>query len=52
MKRLKLTTFVSLLLLAGCGQKGPLFMPEPAAQNKPAQTQAPQPQSTREQEQN
>ena len=26
---------IGLLLLSGCGQKGPLFMPEPAQTNVP-----------------
>ncbi|WP_231730983.1 LPS translocon maturation chaperone LptM [Lacimicrobium alkaliphilum] len=52
MTRLKLTAIFALLLLAGCGQKGPLFMPEQAVDNKPQQTEQDETQSTREQEQN
>ncbi|WP_099035507.1 LPS translocon maturation chaperone LptM [Lacimicrobium alkaliphilum] len=52
MKRLKLTAAVSLLLLAGCGQKGPLFMPEPAADNKPDKSEQTETQPTSEKEQN
>ncbi|RUO18764.1 hypothetical protein CWE08_11075 [Aliidiomarina iranensis] len=29
----------SLILLAGCGQKGPLFIPEPEQQTEPSETQ-------------
>jgi predicted small lipoprotein YifL len=51
-KRLKLTAIFALLLLAGCGQKGPLFMPEQAQDNKPQQAEQNKTEPTREQEQN
>ncbi|MFC6438649.1 lipoprotein [Bowmanella sp. JS7-9] len=30
-----------LAILSACGQKGPLFLPEPPAQNQPTPEQAP-----------
>ncbi|MGB0466453.1 MAG: LPS translocon maturation chaperone LptM [Pontibacterium sp.] len=32
MKQIGFAFFVSMMLLAGCGQKGPLFLPEDGSQ--------------------
>ncbi|WP_156804466.1 LPS translocon maturation chaperone LptM [Gallaecimonas xiamenensis] len=38
-KRLFFLAIVGLLL-AGCGQKGPLYMPQPAPDNQPSEPQS------------
>ncbi|WP_371193498.1 lipoprotein [Glaciecola sp. SC05] len=30
-------TVIAILLMAGCGQRGPLYLPEPATTNQPAE---------------
>lgn len=44
-----LTTLAAALLLAGCGQKGPLYLPQaPTSQAPDAQQQAPAPQEQKQ----
>jgi predicted small lipoprotein YifL len=43
--------FVLVSALVGCGQKGPLYMPEETAQNEPAPQAEQQPVATTEQNQ-
>ena len=40
MKKSVLLGLIGLLLLAACGQTGPLYLPEPGGENAGEQTQA------------
>jgi predicted small lipoprotein YifL len=42
LKRIQAVTVVSVLVLQGCGHKGPLMLPPPPVQVPPVQTTSPQ----------
>ncbi|WP_416306731.1 LPS translocon maturation chaperone LptM [Neptunicella sp. SCSIO 80796] len=48
MKKRMMWVLIGLFLLTACGQKGPLFMPEPAKSNQPSAQTETQPDNAEE----